>query len=265
LERLLLGSRPQQLVDDVPSRLIVDDARKVIRDLEDDGASHRVWLAQADVDAIFAFANARECTTRAKPVRSFHPSAIATVNAERPRDVIAAYYFDQVRDCPEIAAIETDPLIQAIAKAYIGSTPHHIRTRMWWSFPGKRVEDADLHAAAQDKFHFDLNDFRTVKFFFYLTDVDRDAGPHAYISGSHRMRKLSHQYSYLVGHREQELRDYYGNDRFVLVTGKAGTGFVEDPFVFHVGMTCNQRPRLLLEIEFGPYLASESYRYGILG
>jgi hypothetical protein len=265
LERFVQRAPPRPLNGRLPTRVIVDDADEVIRDLEGDGASHRLALSPADVDAIVTFANGRQCTTRSKPVRSFHPSEIAAVNAERPRDVIAAYYFEQVRDCPEIAAVETDPLIQALAGAYIGSAPHHIRTRLWWNFPGKRVADADLHAAAQSKYHFDLNDFRTVKFFFYLTDVDHDSGPHAYIAGSHRKRKIAHQYTLMVGHEEHDLRAYYGSERFVQVTGKAGTGFAEDPFVFHVGMTCNHRPRLLLEIEFGPYRASDSYRYGVLG
>jgi hypothetical protein len=265
LERRLHRAGSGPLATGPGSRLLVDGADQIVPEMERDGVSHRIALAPQDVQTIREFAEATLCTTRAKPVQSFLVRDLAAANARRPRDIIAAYYFESVRLCPTIVAIEDDPFLRDLAGAYMGAAPHHIRTRLWWSFPGNRVTDADLHAAAQNKYHFDLNGFRTVKFFFYITDVDAGAGPHAYIAGSHRHRKLKHQYTLMVGHEESELRDYYGDARFVEVTGKAGTGFVEDPFLFHVGTMCRDRPRLLLEIEFGPSTASESYRYGILG
>ncbi|WP_298692476.1 phytanoyl-CoA dioxygenase family protein [uncultured Sphingomonas sp.] len=265
VERQLRRAAPRSVPPTLSSRLHVDAPDRIVPELERDGVSPRLTLSASDVAAIRAFAEQTPCTTRAAPIRSFLAGDIDAVNAERPRDVIAAYFFDRIHECPTIAKIEADPLIRAIAEGYIGGTPHHIRTRLWWSFPGKRVAEADLHAAAQDKYHFDLNDFRTVKFFFYLTDVDRMSGPHAYIAGSHHKRKIRHQYTLMVGHDEAELRAYYGDDRFHVLTGPAGTGFAEDPFIFHVGMTCKERPRLLLEIEFGPAIASKSYRYGEIG
>jgi hypothetical protein len=265
LERRWRGARPVTLSAAPVTRLVVDGAEMIVEEMERDGVSRRVSLSAPDVQAIRDFADSTLCTTRTAPVQSFLVRDLAAVNARRPRDVIAAYYFESVRLCPAIVAIEGDPFLRDLAEAYIGTPPHHIRTRLWWSFPGNRVSDADLHAAAQNKYHFDLNGFRTVKFFFYITDVDAGAGPHAYVAGSHRHRRLRHQYTLMVGHEERELRDYYGDDQFVEVTGKAGTGFVEDPFLFHVGTSCRDRSRLLLEIEFGPHTASESYRYGVLG
>ena len=43
--------------------------------------------------------------------------------------------------------------------------------------PGQRVSDADLHAAAQENYHFDLNAWRSLKFFFYLTATNEQGGP----------------------------------------------------------------------------------------
>ena len=140
-----------------------------------------------------------------------------------------------------------------------------IRTRLWWSFPARRVTDFDLHAVAQDKFHFDMNDWRTIKFFFYLTDTDDQSGAHSYISRSHVDRRLRHQFTLMVGHEEEDLRREYGADRVRTVTGHAGAGFIEDPFVFHTGRRCHTRPRLLLELEYGPREHSESYKYGVYG
>jgi hypothetical protein len=35
------------------------------------------------------------------------------------------------------------------------------------------------------------------------------------------------------------------------MTGRAGTGFVEDPYGFHTGTTVTGASRLILEIEYG--------------
>jgi hypothetical protein len=47
----------------------------------------------------------------------------------------------------------------------------------------------------------------------------------------------------------------------VTITGRAGTGFAEDPFIFHAGSLCRGRPRLVLELEFDADLAAEDH-YG---
>jgi hypothetical protein len=44
---------------------------------------------------------------------------------------------------------------------------------------------------------------------------------------------------------------YYGKDRLVHVCGPAGFGFAEDPFGYHMGTVAKDRPRLMLDVEFG--------------
>ena len=68
-----------------------------------------------------------------------------------------------------------DPALRSIATAYLGQPALLIRTRLWWSFPAERVSDGDLHLAAQNHFHFDIDGWRTLKFFFYLTPTDDGA------------------------------------------------------------------------------------------
>jgi hypothetical protein len=140
-----------------------------------------------------------------------------------------------------------------------------IRTRLWWSFPAARVSDEDLHAAAQEKFHFDMNGWRTLKFFFYLTPTTERSGAHRSIIGSHRHRRLRHQFTVTLGRPTEELERLYGQDRFLTITGDAGTGFAEDPFVFHTGSLCRDQPRLILELEYAAAASSPSYRYGRMG
>src|SRR5690606_4897194 len=100
--------------------------------------------------------------------------------------------------------------------------------------------------------HCDINDYRTIKFFFYLTDVSAENGPHAYIKKSPLQRSALHQ---LLGQRcaslsEDDLMRKYGK-QLVTVCGSAGSGFAGDPYYFHRGTTPVRGERLLLQIEFG--------------
>ena len=105
---------------------------------------------------------------------------------------------------------------------------------------------------AAQVFHYDLDDYRFIKFFFYLTDVDLSSGPHLLLKGSHKNKKLSHQ---LLGVRcaskpDQEIVETYGAENLVTVTGPAGLGFAEDATCFHKGTLPTHKERLLLQIEY---------------
>ncbi len=101
--------------------------------------------------------------------------------------------------------------------------------------------------------HCDINGFKTLKFFFYLTDVDADAGPHEYIKKDLRGRTLRHQ---LLGQRVASLHEKalvltYGEGSVVQVCGPAGLGFVSDPYYYHRGQIPTRTSRLLFQIELG--------------
>jgi len=166
------------------------------------------------------------------------------------RALLSGHHFERALDCDAVLAVQKDPLLSAVARRYLGAQAQLITTRIWWSFPTEASE-ADRSLASLDKYHFDLDDWRMLKFFFYLVDVDADTGPHVYIRGSHARRRMKHQLTLLVGHPADEILDYYGSDSAVTLTGKAGQGFVEDPFGFHMGTVPKTAPRLMMEVGFG--------------
>ena len=262
IERLIHRASPPQPMPAVRSTLFQDvDLGRCVQSLIEDGIAMGLDLPQPVVDDINDFAATHHCYARDRQDRGFLPEEVAGANAERTHDVIAAYYFEAVEDCAAISALRRDPVLEAIAAAYLGRPTLVSRVRMWWSFPARRVSDAALVDAAQEKFHFDMNGWRTLKFFFYLTPVTAADGPHLAILGSHNRRSLRQQLSLTVGRPTDELEHFYGKDRFVTITGDAGTGFAEDPFVFHAGSLCRERPRLILELEFDSDPAAEDH-YG---
>jgi hypothetical protein len=166
------------------------------------------------------------------------------------RPILSGHHYERALQCEAVVAVQRDPLLLEIAKHYLGDQAQLITTRTWWSFPTKSASEADI-SLASFKYHFDLDDWRMLKFFFYLSDVDENAGPHVFVRGSHSRRRLKHQLTLLVGHPSEEIVEFYGKDSVTTLTGKAGFGFVEDPFGFHMGTVAKQSPRLMMEVGFG--------------
>lgn len=262
-ERLLRGAKPSPLAVNPSARIELDDPSAVIPNLVRDGVAEGFRLKPEDRAEILDFALTHPCFERDGARAGFLPGDIAAVNAGRDHDVVAAYYFDTVLRCPAIADLAGDPLLREIADSYLGKRAEHIRTRLWWSFPGERIKASDLHAAAQDSFHFDMNDWQTLKFFFYITPVTERSGPHKYVSGSHDRRALRHQFTLVLAHDGHDVLKHYGAANLKSVVGDAGSGFAEDPYVFHTGTRCLDASRLILELEYGPSPSSPSYKFGV--
>ncbi len=183
----------------------------------------------------------------------------AETRFERP--ILSGHFFERSLDCDAVMAVQRDPLLIDVARQYLGGQAKVITTRIWWSFP-TQASEADRSMASLDKYHFDLDDWRMLKFFFNLVDVDEGTGPHVFVKGSHRRRRVKHQLTLLVGHSADEVLDYYGRESAVTLTGRAGSGFVEDPFGFHMGTVPTQKPRLMMEVGFGVSKPSQRRFHG---
>jgi hypothetical protein len=270
LERMISSAgykKPMDVTNTVFERL---DLQAIVSTLISEGVYLGFQLPASIVGEIKGFADANPCYTKDRPQDGFLPGDYKSANEARERDILAAFYFESAEKCPAVMKLRNDPVFYSIASAYLGQPAILMRTRLWWSFPATRITDGDLHLAAQNRFHFDIDGWRTLKFFFYLTPTDEGSGPHQYIRASHRRRKLKHQFTPTTGRPTQQLRDYYADAEFVTITGKAGFGFAEDPFVFHTGTLCRDKSRLMLEIGFGVSAANPAYKkpdfiYGRLG
>ena len=157
--------------------------------------------------------------------------------------------YPNIRSHPVVQKLENDPKLLKIAARYLDSEPALVRTDLSWCFVAER-ELYEKNGDAQILFHYDLDDYHALKFFFFLTDVDLSSGPHVCIRGSHRQKKFRHQLSWLIGRSDEELIDYYGTENLVTICGEAGFGFAEDTFCYHRGTPPRDRDRLMLQIEF---------------
>lgn len=261
LLRLLSGS-PAAAAEPEPSLFPNAPITRIIEGLRADGIYLGIHLPEKSLNPIYRFAATNACYGAFDPGCPFLADDHEQAERKYRRSFLVGHFLDTIERCPEIQALQADPVLQRIAAGYLGPGSVPIATRLWWSFPSHGALDRDLRKAAQDRLHPDINDWRSVKFFFYLTDVDEGSGAHVFVRRTHRLRRLRHQFTLFTGHTRKALVEAYGEDSFTMVCGPAGFGFVEDPFGFHTGTIVKHRRRLILQVEFGVTPVSPDRFYG---
>lgn len=243
-----LGSGPARA--DVRSPLFPGvSARTMSEDLKRDGIAFGLTLPPDILEEVRAWAKATPCFGNLSPCWGYHADNRAAAEAKAGARFTVGHYFNTA-ECPAIERLARDPLLAEIARAYVGPRAKHVSTHMWWSYAND-VSEADRRAYAQ-QFHFDLDDYRFMKFFFYLSDVDLDAGPHTFMRGTHTSKKLKDLFP-VRRFTDREVHDQWGKDRELNVVGPAGTGFGVDTFGLHKGTPPRRTDRLLLQFEWGQH------------
>lgn len=179
-----------------------------------------------------------------------HGKRCFTLEEVPPGVRMADYRLDDILDCPHILQLANDPALLTLAARYIGCKPTLSAVGMRWSFPAQ-CEGEGLQA-----FHRDSDDWRFMKVFVYLTDVDEGGGPHVYVKGTHRTRAPLR----LRPYSDAEVKTAYGESQVVATIGPAGFAFAADTYGIHKGTVPTMRPRLLLQFQYS-ILPVYMYRY----
>jgi hypothetical protein len=165
-----------------------------------------------------------------------------------------ASYWNPHIGCDAIRSIARNFEIVEIARRYLGAEPIFWLTRLRWSFPSYD-DTADMQPSLHQEpieydphgFHYDANDFKSITFFVYLTDVDDlDSGAHVVIEGTHKNKALSEI-------RKKVIDDKFAykkyNERIKVILGEKGTVFAEESSAYHKVAAC-KKPRLILMIYY---------------
>jgi len=141
-----------------------------------------------------------------------------------------------------------DESILSFAQKYLGVAPILDLVAMWWHTTFAKSPDKE----AAQWFHFDMDHLKWIKFFFYITDVDENTGPHTFVARTHRsfgipfkLRKMGY-----VRLTDEEVASAFSQDSFKEFVGKRGTLIVEDTRGLHKGKHCISGDRLLFQLEF---------------
>ena len=165
---------------------------------------------------------------------------------------MAEYSLADTLGCPHLLALANSAPLVRLAARYIGCKPTISAIGLRWSYP----QDGSGAGSGLQGFHRDCDDWRFIKVFVYLTDVDEAAGPHVYVRGSHQ----EHCSVRLQPYSDDDIGRRYGASCIASITGQAGAGFAVDTHGIHKGMVPTQTPRLLLQIQYS-LLPVYMYRY----
>jgi hypothetical protein len=165
--------------------------------------------------------------------------SIVDLNDVSKTTQLANYKREDLIAIPEIIQIANDSRIINIVSKYLGVKPTISNINCWWSFGDREV------AKEAQYFHRDVDDYKFVKMFFYLTDVKEENGPHIFVKGSHKINKLLQ----LRRFNDNEVVENFENQIVTLVRPK-GSCFIEDTYGIHKGQLPVNGKRLLLQIQY---------------
>ena len=221
------------------SDLEIDDT---LREINAQGYSLGIKLSSELLTEVLAFCENNEtCVDRDRDDRL----KISMSDETQPAKGTVFSYTNTYRSCEAVRKIAHDPKILKIAKDYLGCTPKFIGSQIWWSYPHLDEQRNKIKTHLYG-YHYDIDDLKFLKVFFYLNDVDEDGGPHVIIGNTHKKKN----YFEIRNRRlSDEVADEKYSDNIKEITGKAGDGFFEDTFCYHKGTHPSKR-RLLLQFEY---------------
>ena len=148
------------------------------------------------------------------------------------KDVYLLRLFNPHKFISEIDDISRNSNLVNIVRNFLGFEPIVLSSQIWWTFP-YFDESGKLSNPPGNEYgyHYDVDDFKFLKLFFYLNDVDKDCGPHIYITNNG-----SKNFKEYMNRRVDEnfiFQNY--KDRIKIILGKSGSGFIEDTSFYHKG------------------------------
>ena len=145
--------------------------------------------------------------------------------------------------------LANDPRILDAMHHYFGCRPLISYLAAWWSYP------TPVGPQQAENFHRDVDDWRFIKLFVYLTDVDLESGPHVYVRSSAGHKRLNAIRRYEDGQVVQA----FGEEALAVQTAKSGSAFLENTFGLHKGTPVQRGTRLIFQavyslnqIPYGP-------------
>jgi hypothetical protein len=209
---------------------------KLVQDIRQDGIAFLPGFVAPDTIArIKAHLQGASLRERFPPCRTNFTIENVPTNVH-----VAEYSTEHVVRSPDVLALANHPRLVDAAGRYLGCKPTISNIGIWWSLP------ADGTAQEAENYHRDVDDWRFVKFFLYLTDVDEAAGPHCFVRGSHR----STRFLRIRRIKDEEVTKIFPKGAQLHHVGKSGYAFMEETYCLHKGQPPIGGRRLLLQVEY---------------
>lgn len=215
----------------------LEDAASHVQSLRADGYSAGLWLDTAFVETLKQKFFAQTLTEDKSGNRVSAAQAIESGSSAAFR------WRNPHNDDVQINALAHDERLIKIANNYLGCPPILHSTQIWLLNP----PTSSVATSAEYGWHYDIDDFRFLKVFFYLTDTGEVNGQHMLVGTSHRDLR-PHK---LINRRitDQELRVRYAVNDIHQIEGAVGQGFLEDTWLYHKA-TPPSGQRIMMQLEY---------------
>ncbi|WP_143288283.1 phytanoyl-CoA dioxygenase family protein [Calothrix rhizosoleniae] len=210
-------------------------------------------LPSSIVEEVYEYACKAPCYGTGR-VRDEGEFAITEVKDGYLRDkypvALAEFNNSTLMGCEAIEKLVQDPLLLQIARDYLNYWPTKIERYMSWTLASKLSEQEQKRLNEPIVYHYDLvPGYNSVRIYFYITDIDASSGPHVMIKGSHEKKPIAWMLA-PCQQPDSEVYKYYGQENEIVIEGKKGLGFFQDPYCFHKATTPVTGNRLLLQIRY---------------
>lgn len=224
------------------------DVEEAVLKIRQDGFYSGLRLRRQAREELLSFCSTAPCFGDGKPDRVIWCDDKGMAQQQAAWSCRRGIYPHPLRSSSQLRALASDTQLLAIARRYLGTEPVLVGAGIWWSFPGPA--DGEQRKDAAQVFHYDIDGYGAVAFFFYLTDVGPSSGPHVYVRGTHLKKHWRHTFCIAKRCTDADADKCYGPERAVVLRGPAGYGFAEDIFGFHKGLHPESGPRLIVQIGY---------------
>jgi hypothetical protein len=206
-----------------------------------------------------------------------YPSHIAILAIEKPQDINAvkdksnfgSYDLSTSVLAPHVAEIISDPDIINLMADYFGCLPAISGVNLFWSF----VKDGKSRGV--QRFHRDVDDYKSCTMFVNLTDTKEDDGAHCYIEKTHSIERLKSIFKEernddfpsdlnpfgrritaedlfqlpLHGYSFERIYDHFLKEHMIPLYGEKGSVILTDNYGIHRGLPA-KNDRLILWVSY---------------
>ncbi|MDO8651869.1 MAG: hypothetical protein Q7R66_06755 [Undibacterium sp.] len=224
-----------------PDAKFIDALNKHSAQLKNTGISHLgAIFNHQQCDEIYAYFSNKLIIDDYRPET---PAFLPKSHARHPLSHTAHHNASDILQAPYLFQLANDPRLMEIAAAFLGCKPTIGYLAAWWSY------STEIGAQQAENFHRDVDDWRFLKLFVYLTDVGENNGPHIYVSHSSDSDKLRE----IRRFDDTEVVTAFGKENILQLTGQAGEGFVENTFGIHKGQPVKQGTRLIFQVVYSMF------------
>lgn len=233
-------------------KLSAKEFTSIMADLKNTGYATLPCLLDKNIcHEILEYASSQQYSCLARSGSQSIRYEVKTLNDIIPNTLSASMTESCIYASQIIRDIIYDPVILGLVTFYLRTSICVRSVSFWHSFESIGQQP---NAELAQLFHYDLDEFRWLKLFIFLTDVTDQNGPHVFIPGSHRPgfknpSLLSRGYSRIS---DDDMNHYHPSNTWKYLICPAGTLVLADTRCWHKGTAIKTGVRTLLQPEYAP-------------